>query len=192
MANAPTPSLARLSNGAVSPKQAAARSASRVPRAMGLRFVSLTAACAPFFPVRRRRNRSMPQRIYVICLAVALGCGDDPGGTAADRAGVGAACSASVPCAQVPRGPDLVQLSCLSGFRGGYCGQADCGADADCPDGSACVLHTDGHDYCFRSCSDKTDCNRSRSADNEANCSSNVDFVESGHVGKACVPPSSG
>jgi hypothetical protein len=123
-------------------------------------------------------------------LALALACGDDDG-NAADRVGVAAECSTSSPCPTARRGDDQLQLVCLSAFRGGYCGIADCQSDTDCPDGAACVSHDGGERFCFRTCQDKAECNRNRSAENEANCSSNVDFV-SAQSAKACVPPSSG
>src|SRR5947207_15455563 len=78
---------------------------------------------------------------------------------------------------------------CLS-FKGGYCGLADCQNDAGCPSGSACVAHTDGRNYCFLICTDKTQCNLHRSVDVEANCSSSVTFVDGTLNAKACVPPS--
>lgn len=65
----------------------------------------------------------------------------------------------------------------------------DCTADAECPSGSACVTHTDGVNYCFLICSEKADCNVDRTAENEANCASNVTWVED-KADKACVPPS--
>lgn len=112
-----------------------------------------------------------------------LGCGDD-GETEADRRGVGAQCTSTANC-QEDEG-----LSCLTQFRGGYCGKSPCSANSDCPAGSACVAHTDGQNYCFRSCVDKAECNANRSVDNEANCSANITFVQPGTPGKACVPPS--
>jgi hypothetical protein len=53
-------------------------------------------------------------------------------------------------------------------------------------------MHTDGMNYCFRNCIDKAECNANRDPANEANCSSNVTFVEPAkNQGlKACVPPS--
>ena len=68
-------------------------------------------------------------------------------------------------------------------------GVQDCTDDAGCPQGSACVAHDDGVNYCFRVCANKSECNYNRAADNESNCSSNITFVEGGG-GKACVPPS--
>lgn len=123
-------------------------------------------------------------------LVFGLACGDDDD-AAADRVGVGAACSGSAPCPTAQRGDAEVQLVCLDAFRGGYCGIADCQSNTDCPEGSACVSHDDGTRYCFRICADKSQCNRNRSVENEANCSSNVDFVAAENA-KACVPPSSG
>ena len=122
--------------------------------------------------------------LYPIALIFAFGCGDDDG-NAADRAGIGAECSASDDC----YGEELI---CLDQFKAGYCGLVGCTADDDCPVGSACVSHDDGSNYCFRVCVSKAECNRNRSAENEANCSSDVDFVAGTKEQKACVPPSSG
>jgi hypothetical protein len=74
----------------------------------------------------------------------------------------------------------------------GYCGVSACVADSDCPDGSACVQHVDGNQYCFRLCADKAECNRHRALDAEANCSASIEFVNASRTEKACVPPSSG
>lgn len=121
------------------------------------------------------------------------GCGDDDDGTAADRVGIAAECTADAECPEVRRSSlyDTVQLTCLQGFRGGYCGISGCEEDARCPDGSACVNH-EGRGYCFRLCADKAECNRNRSLENEANCSANVEFRDTNTGSKACVPPSSG
>ncbi len=127
------------------------------------------------------------------CLAMLLlvthGCrSDDPPATDADRVGVGAECRADDDCPQPEpdAGPALV---CLTQFKGGYCGLEDCADDEDCPEGAACVAHTDGTNYCFRLCVDKPECNRNRSPDQESNCSSNIEYVDEDR-GKACVPPS--
>jgi hypothetical protein len=114
---------------------------------------------------------------------VAAGCGDD----AADRLGVGAECTIDDDCYQGD-----IEQQCLTQFKGGYCGVLNCVNDADCPGSSGCVAHDDGVNYCFRVCIDKAECNRNRSVDNEANCSSSVSFVEGAQGRKACVPPSSG
>ena len=118
---------------------------------------------------------------FVALIAIAFGfaCGDD-----ADDLGVGAQCTANDQCNQDP----LAQ-TCLM-FKGGYCGVMGCLHDTDCPDLSACIAHTDGVNYCFRTCVDKPDCNANRDVDNEANCSSSVTFVDGTNGRKACVPPS--
>ncbi len=117
----------------------------------------------------------------------ALGCGD---GTEADRIGVGAQCTAGAEC----ESPEGFELECLPDFTGGYCGLEGCGGDVDCPEGSACVTHDDGANYCFRVCVNKyPDCNYNRSPANEANCngSGTVDFVDlPNDERKVCVPPS--
>jgi hypothetical protein len=125
-------------------------------------------------------------RLYTLLILVLfpLGCGDDD--TEADRLGVGAQCTMSDQCNQ-----DVVQ-ECLTTFRGGYCGVVNCLHDTDCPIPSACIAHTDGLNYCFRTCVDKPECNANRDLENEANCSSSVTFVDGTMGRKACVPPSSG
>jgi len=115
------------------------------------------------------------------------GCGDDA--TEADRLGVGAQCTDAAECESAD---ENVTLECLTQFTGGYCGLEGCATDSDCPEGSACVTHDDGDNYCFRICGDKVDCNRNRSENNWSNCSANVDFVDGKLDRKACVPPSSG
>lgn len=107
-----------------------------------------------------------------------VACGDE---SEADRRGVGASCTNNDDCTEAGQ-------SCLA-FKGGYCGVIGCVEDNDCPGGSLCVTHTDGVNYCFLVCSDKSDCNRNRTADIEANCSSSITFADQGS-GKACVPPS--
>lgn len=140
----------------------------------------------------------MKLRVFplVLCalFGVMLSCADDGEELEADKLGVGAACGVTEDCPVVEQTnaegeTEEVQLQCLDSFKGGYCGIADCGADADCPDGARCVAHTDGTNYCFRSCVDKSECNVNRDADALANCSANINFVDDGG-GKACVPPS--
>jgi hypothetical protein len=109
---------------------------------------------------------------------VLVACGD---GSEADRRGVGSSCSSNDDCTEEGQ-------RCLV-FKGGYCGVMGCVADTGCPGGSRCVTHTDGANYCFLVCDDKADCNRNRSADIEANCSSSITFTDQSS-GKACVPPS--
>ncbi len=126
-----------------------------------------------------------------LLLTFSVGCGDDGGGvgTMADRYGVGAECGSDEDCEQTALG---VAESCLTQFKGGYCGIADCSGDSDCPGGSKCVAHDDGVNYCFRTCQEKPECNLHRDADREANCSSSITYVEPADGGvddKACVPP---
>ena len=86
-----------------------------------------------------------------------------------------------------------MRFSCLTNFKGGYCGKRDCTGEIDCPQGSACVRHDDGINYCFLICIDKyPDCNRFRDPDEAANCSSSIELVNTSGKPKACVPPSSG
>jgi hypothetical protein len=109
-----------------------------------------------------------------------VGCG----GNNADSLGVGAQCTMTSDC------NTKLKEVCLTQFKGGYCGLEGCLHDTDCPADSACVMHTDGNNYCFRICVDKTECNANRDPVNEANCSSSVTFVDSAQNRKACVPPS--
>jgi hypothetical protein len=128
----------------------------------------------------------------VMVAGVAAGCGDDA--TEADRIGVGAECtvdpSADPPstCPVVQKDEMDIQLECLP-FKGGYCGIEGCEGDAACPEGSACVTHDDGKNYCFRECTVKPDCNRNRPTC-EANCVGSVTFVDLRNERKACEPPS--
>ena len=112
------------------------------------------------------------------CLFLLIACGNP-----ADRAGIGAACTADVDCKEEGQ-------KCLTNFRGGYCGSEGCVKDADCPTGAACVTHTDTKNYCFRVCNDKPDCNANRTAENESNCSANITLVSGDKGKKVCVPPS--
>jgi hypothetical protein len=135
---------------------------------------------------------STPRWLMTVAAAALLGfgCGDDDDAVAADRFGVGAECTRDAECAQslVDGG---VPARCLLQFKGGYCGLQNCMQHADCPDGSACVVHDDGARYCFRSCTEKAECNANRTPDNESNCSSTVTYVDANKaLGKACVPPS--
>ena len=86
--------------------------------------------------------------------------------------------------------PDCTETgqSCLTQFKGGYCGVAGCTSDEECPPGSACVTHDDGMNYCFLICNVKADCNRSRAVDVEANCSSTAVLLEA-PKDPGCSPP---
>ena len=116
--------------------------------------------------------------LAIVTMVFAFACGDD-----ADDLGVGAQCTTNDQC-----DAETNQV-CLQ-FKGGYCGLMGCAHDTDCPDKSACIMHDDGVNYCFRICVDKVDCNANRDVDNEANCSSSVTFVDGTMGRKACVPPS--
>jgi hypothetical protein len=112
----------------------------------------------------------------MMLVVLAMGCGND-----ADDARIGAECTANSQC-------ENEELTCLTQFKGGYCGASGCTKNADCLDGSICVTQA-GANYCFRTCTDKAECNTHRSVENESNCSSNITRVETGSQ-KACVPPS--
>ena len=142
----------------------------------------------------RPNLRSSRFLTLLLCGGVALGaCAEqeEPPGTEADQQGVGAQCSSEQDCEafEDENETDEEPLICLDAFKGGYCGQVDCQSHDDCPDGSACVTHDDGVNYCFLVCQDKAECNVNRDADNESNCSANITWVGSDQ-GKACVPPS--
>jgi len=128
--------------------------------------------------------------VRILLFSFLVACGS---GNAADDYNVGASCSTDADCLVEDSDTDPeFDMTCLTAFTGGYCGVDDCTANSDCPDGSSCVVHTDGTNYCFRDCVDKAECNENRGAEEESNCSANVDYVEEGTDGKACVPPSSG
>ena len=104
----------------------------------------------------------MSRLAWIVLLSTTLlacGRGTD---TEADDVGVGAECTTSEDC---PDNPDTgaPELVCLTQFAGGYCGLSDCTGNDDCPEGSACVAHDDGANYCFRQCVDKSECNVNRS-----------------------------
>jgi hypothetical protein len=124
------------------------------------------------------RMQSLALATLVSALAVS-GCSSN-----ADTLGVGAQCTKTSEC------DTKLNEVCLTQFKGGYCGLEGCMHNTDCPTDSACVMHTDGHNYCFRTCSTKTDCNANRDPANEANCSSSVTFTDPQTNAKACVPPS--
>jgi hypothetical protein len=128
--------------------------------------------------------RASTWALVALAAWAASACGDDHhnSGTEADQLGVGASCSVNEDC--------TVQGQICLPFKGGYCGLKDCTGDIDCPQGSRCVAHTDGTNYCFRACVDKAECNYNRPVDFASNCSSNVTFVDGAKNGKACVPPS--
>ncbi len=118
--------------------------------------------------------------LALACLVVFPSCGDE---TEADRLGIGAQCTTNADCLE-----DDGQV-CLQQFKGGYCGVSGCTVDADCPSTSACVTHDDNVNYCFRTCSSKSECNANRDAANESNCSGSITWADT-DAGKACVPPS--
>ncbi len=122
-----------------------------------------------------------------VCLPatlLAVSCGDDDG-VEADQQLVGAACDSDSDCETED---DDVAKRCLMQFKGGYCGASDCERNSECPEGSACVQH-EGSTYCFRICTDKVECNANRAPEDEANCSSSVEFASGKKEGKVCLPP---
>ncbi len=147
-------------------------------------------------PALRSYGRSASPALLVALVSI-FGCHADdpppPEGNEADQVGVAAQCQVDADCEyehvhDTDTDGDPFVLECLTNFKGGYCGVTDCTSHDDCPDGSACVMHDDGANYCFRLCVDKAECNLHRDADQEANCSANITYVGD-DVGKACVPP---
>jgi hypothetical protein len=123
-------------------------------------------------------------RTFLLIGASLLVLGGTGCGSSADALGVGAQCAQASDC------DTSLNEVCLSQFKGGYCGLEGCTHDVDCPVDSACIAHTDGHSYCFRTCADKSECNANRDPDNESNCSSSTTFVDGDQGRKACIPPS--
>jgi hypothetical protein len=121
-----------------------------------------------------------PPLLGFVTILALVACSDG----SADQLGVGAQCAATTEC-------DMSLHEVCLAFKGGYCGLQGCTHDTDCPTSSACIAHTDGTNYCFRTCLDKTECNANRDPVNEANCSSSVTFVDPTQGRKTCVPPSS-
>ncbi|MDA3864212.1 MAG: hypothetical protein PF689_10145, partial [Deltaproteobacteria bacterium] len=84
-------------------------------------------------------------QIFLSLIFVFSSC-DDDNDNEANKLGVGAQCTTNEEC-------DLENdQSCLLDFKGGYCGVMDCIADEECPEGSRCVAHDDGNNYCFLIC----------------------------------------
>jgi hypothetical protein len=50
------------------------------------------------------------------------------------------------------------------------------------------VKHTDGKNYCFKSCNVESDCTFCRGTDDPVTCAGNVTFAEAGTNGNVCVP----
>jgi hypothetical protein len=85
-------------------------------------------------------------KLFRLCALVASGafsCGD---GNESDRVGIARDCSKNADCPKVGE----FQLTCLTIFKGGYCGLAGCVRDADCPLGAARIAEG-GTNYCFAS-----------------------------------------
>jgi hypothetical protein len=95
--------------------------------------------------------------------------------------GVGAACVGDVDC--------KAPLTCMTGFKGGYCGVKDCTTNAQCPADSLCVKHSDAVGYCYLKCTAATTCSFCRPPAYAAACSDQVTFLEAGTTGSVCVPP---
>lgn len=94
--------------------------------------------------------------------------------------GVGAACLSGADCA--------TGLECVTSLGIGYCTKRSCTANAECPTGSACVRHTDGQNYCMKSCAGASDCTFCRGYNDLVACTPQVQFVETGFTGSVCVP----
>ena len=131
----------------------------------------------------KTQERILSVMVVACAIAVIEACGDDE--SQADKVGIGAECTDDDDCTEADQ-------TCLTEFKGGYCGKSGCTSNRDCPESSACVAHDNGTNYCFRICTDKAECNRNRTPDVESNCSSSVTFVEDATDVKTCLPPSSG
>lgn len=132
-------------------------------------------------------------KLRLLALIVGLGLVGCDDATEADRVGVAAQCTSTADCPTYTL-PDsgTTNLTCLTQFKGGYCGLQGCVSSLECPNGSICVHHTDGNNYCFRACVDRSECNANRSATDAANCSANFTWAvpaEDNGI-KACIPPS--
>ena len=124
-----------------------------------------------------------------LTLILLVSCSDDA--PRVDQIGIGGQCVLQDDCNQ-----DLDSLSCLTTFKGGYCGREGCDNNSQCPEGSVCVTEV-GVSYCFRTCAEKVDCNANRDAENESNCSGSFSLTEATDTmptsqPKVCIPPSSG
>jgi hypothetical protein len=131
------------------------------------------------------------QKVWGLALGVVLGgCSS---GNEADQVGVASICEVDDDCPEVVIDGETTQLQCITDFSGGYCSIQGCDSAADCPDGSTCVAHDDGENYCFRECAEKSECNANRPEDDEANCSASFDYADPADDDglKACIPPSS-
>jgi hypothetical protein len=124
--------------------------------------------------------------MVVILSSFLAGCDDDGNGSHAVSLGVGAACDDDEACGEAQ--------ACLTEFKGGMCGIADCTASSECPVGSVCVADPDlSRNFCLLTCKSKAECNVHRSVDEEANCSSSLNEVDAPDGGendpKVCRPP---
>ncbi|MFO0696529.1 MAG: hypothetical protein U0230_23375 [Polyangiales bacterium] len=132
-------------------------------------------------------------KLRLLALVVGLGLVGCDDATDADRIGVAAECASTADCpTYTPADGGTRSLTCLTQFKGGYCGIQGCQSSYDCPNGALCVHHPDGNNYCFRACVDKSQCNANRTAGNAANCSSSFDWAVPAEDdgSKACIPPS--
>lgn len=133
-------------------------------------------------------------RLVVSLLAsvLALACSADDERSEVDRLELGASCQVDQHCAaRAGDAADGYDLRCFGSFADGHCGLSRCSGE-DCPDGSACISHDDGQNYCFRLCDEDSECNLHRSSDAaEARCSSSVSFLGATDRSdqSACVPP---
>jgi hypothetical protein len=93
--------------------------------------------------------------------------------------GVGETCAGDAECA--------TGLTCLTSFKGGYCGKKDCAVNADCPTGSLCVKNGSSS-YCALSCAAPGDCAVCRGTADAAACKADATFMQAGTTGSVCVP----
>jgi hypothetical protein len=89
--------------------------------------------------------------------------GNDGNGNAGPQGrGIGEPCTDAEQCAG--RGATcLEELSVFNGFLtiefpGGYCAQADCEEDSDCPEGALCFSSIPNQTFCAKACDGNSDC----------------------------------
>lgn len=139
-------------------------------------------------------SRLVVARFAIPLLAglLASACNADDDRSEAERVGLGGGCQVDANCTQ--RAGDAAEgydLTCFVDFDGGLCGIDQCDSGADCPEGSACVLHDNGQNHCFRLCSSDDECNVNRNADVPASCTTNAQFLQNEGVegDSVCIPP---
>lgn len=141
----------------------------------------------------RTHPASLVLALAVVASSLGLACSDDdPTPTEAEQLELGAHCMNDAQCDLRAEGVDSeFRPICLDGFEGGSCGLLRCGMHDECPEGSACIGHDDGFNYCFALCDETADCNRHRADDVAAVCMEGMRSIGP-DLGTVCVPPMSG